>query len=419
MELTSIQELARHPAVVQLLGLTGLLVVCAVAFGVTRRYLVAGIERLTLRSRTSWDDVLHDQEVFRRLSGLVPALIAWYGVKLLPEVGPAVELVVGRVAFATIVVVVAHSLMALLSAANELYSRVPENANRPIKGYVQVVKIVVSIVAAVLVLSTLLDRSPLIFLSGIGAMTAVILLIFRDTILSLVASVQITGNDMVRVGDWIEMPQFGADGDVIDVALHTVKVQNWDKTITTIPTHRLISDSFKNWRFMSLSGGRRIKRALYIDIRTVRFLRDEEIDRFGEMALLRDYVQEKRHQIREHNTASEPPPDRNAEARRLTNLGTFRAYIEHFLQADPRIHGGMTLIVRQLPPGPTGVPIELYCFTKTTAWSEYEGVQSDLFDHFLAIAPEFGLHVFQSPSGTDIARLGGGFGDVGSEVQKP
>jgi miniconductance mechanosensitive channel len=388
VEIASIQELARHPAVVQLLGLTGLLVVCALAFGLTRRYLVAGIERLTLRSSTSWDDVLHEQEVFRRLSGLVPAVIAWYGVRFLPEVGPSVELVVGRVAFASIVVVVARSLMALLSAANELYSRVPENANRPIKGYVQVVKIVVSIV---------------------------ILLIFRDTILSLVASVQITGNDMVRVGDWIEMPQFGADGDVIDVALHTVKVQNWDKTITTIPTHRLISDSFKNWRFMSLSGGRRIKRALYIDIRTVRFLRDEEIDRFGEMALLRDYVHEKRHQIREHNAASEPPPGRNAEARRLTNLGTFRAYIERYLRADPRIHGGMTLIVRQLPPGPTGVPIELYCFTKTTAWSEYEGVQSDLFDHFLAIAPEFGLHVFQSPSGTDIARLG----DVGSEVQKP
>ena len=403
----------RHPAVVQLLGLTGLLLVCAVAFVVTRRYLVAGFERLTLRSSTSWDDVLHEQEVFRRLSGLVPAVIAWYGVKLLPQVGPTVELVVGRVAFASIVLVVARSLMALLSSANEIYARVPENANRPIKGYVQVVKIVVSIVAAVLVLATLLDRSPLIFLSGLGAMTAVILLIFRDTILSLVASVQITGNDMVRVGDWIEMPQFGADGDVIDVALHTVKVQNWDKTITTIPTHRLISDSFKNWRFMSLSGGRRIKRALFVDIRTVRFLRDEEIERFGEMALLRDYVREKLQQIREHNAASEPPPDRNAEARRLTNLGTFRAYIERYLRADPRIHDGMTLIVRQLPPGPTGVPIELYCFTRTTVWNEYEGVQSDLFDHFLAIAPEFGLQVFQSPSGTDVARLREG--GMGSE----
>ena len=405
MELASVQELARHPAVVQLLGLTGLLAVCAVAFGLTRRYVVAGIERLTLRSSTRWDDVLHEREVFRRLSGLVPAVIAWYGVKALPDVGPAVELVVGRVAFASIVLVLARSLMALLSAANDLYSRIPENENRPIKGYVQVVKIVVSIVAAVLVLATLLDRSPLIFLSGIGAMTAVVLLIFRDTILSLVASVQITGNDMVRVGDWIEMPQFGADGDVIDVALHTVKVQNWDKTITTIPTHRLISDSFKNWRFMSLSGGRRIKRALFVDIRTVRFLRNEEIDRFGEMALLRDYIREKRHEIREHNTVSEPAPDRNAEARRLTNLGTFRAYIQRYLETDPRIHGGMTLIVRQLPPGPTGVPIELYCFTRTTAWSEYEGVQSDLFDHFLAIAPEFGLSVYQSPSGEDVAQL--------------
>jgi len=265
----------------------------------------------------------------------------------------------------------------------------------------------VSIIATVLILATLLDRSPLIFLSGIGAMTAVILLIFRDTILSLVASVQITGNDMVRVGDWIEMPQFGADGDVIDVALHTVKVQNWDKTITTIPTHRLITDSFKNWRFMSASGGRRIKRAIRIDMNSVRFLAPEEIERFAGFALLHDYVTGKRDEITRWNQQEGRNPELNADIRRLTNLGTFRAYVERYLKAHPNIHQGMTLLVRQLSPDEHGIPIEIYCFTNTTEWNAYESIQADLFDHFLAVAADFGLRTFQAPSGRDLAELAG------------
>ena len=251
-----------------------------------------------------------------------------------------------------------------------------------------------------------MDRSPLLFLSGIGAMTAVLLLVFRDTILSLVASVQLTGNDMIHVGDWIEMPKYGADGDVIDIALHTVKVQNWDKTITTIPTHALISDAFKNWRGMSRSGGRRIKRSLHIDVASVRFLEDTEIERLSQWALLRDYLSGKRDELAQWNATEGRNAAVNADIRRLTNLGTLRAYIEQYLRAHPKIHQGMTLLVRQLQPTDRGLPIELYCFTNTTEWNAYESIQADVFDHLFAILPELGLRAYQSPSGADIAEIG-------------
>ncbi len=395
-------QLFEDPTVIRIVGLAGLLGVCAIANWVMHRFVVRGVEKLALRSASKWDDALHEAQVFDRLAPLIPALILGAGIRVLPEVTDTIQTLGSRIAAATVILVAARAVAALLTAANRIYSEVPENRERPIKGYLQVVKIVVAVVATILILATLLDRSPLIFLSGIGAMTAVLLLIFRDTILSLVASVQITGNDMVRVGDWIEMPQLGADGDVIDVALHTVKVQNWDKTITSIPTHRLISDSFKNWRFMSLSGGRRIKRALAIDMTTVRFLDPRETDRLARVSLLADYVEGKRKELAEHNQGRD---DEGPDLRRLTNLGTFRAYIERYLRAHPRIHPGMTLIVRQLAPTPTGIPIEIYCFTSTTEWAAYEGIQSDLFDHFLSIAPEFGLRAFQSPSGADVAAL--------------
>ncbi len=402
-------ELLQHPVFVQALGLGALLLLCLFAHWLTRRFIVRGIERLVLNSRTRWDDALHDAELFERLALLVPAFIAYSGVHAVPRLDEAADTVVTRVASAVMLLVGARVVNAFLTASNTIYSLNPQNASHPIKGYVQVAKIVVSVIAAILILATLLDRSPLIFLSGLGAMTAVLLLVFRDTILSLVASVQITGNDMVRVGDWIEMPQFGADGDVIDVALHTVKVQNWDKTVTTIPTHRLITDSFKNWRFMSLSGGRRIKRALSIDMSTVRFLEEEEIEHVGNFALMRDYIAEKRKELEANHAREGLNPEFSADVRRLTNLGTFRAYIERYLDAHPRIHSnGMTLLVRQLPPSQTGIPIELYCFTTTTDWNAYESIQADIFDHLLAVAPEFGLAAFQSPSGSDLAELVGG-----------
>ena len=400
-----LSEIAGDPLVQLGQGLLALTAICWLAHWVTRRFLVVGIERLVKRSETGWDDALHDEDVFGRLSGLIPALLVWFGAALIPDANQTVQTVVSRVAFAAMVLVGSRSLMALLTATNVIYENDQRHQNLSIKGYVQVVKIVVAVLAVIGILSILVDRSPVIFLSGLGAMTAVILLIFRDTILSLVASLQISGNDLVRVGDWIEMPQFGADGDVIDVALHTVKVQNWDKTITTIPTHRLISDPFKNWRFMSLSGGRRIKNSLHVDLGSVRFLESKEIEELSRFVLLRDYIERKRAELREHNQRPGLDPSVDADIRRLTNLGTFRAYMELYLRANKEIHPDMTLMVRQLASGPTGIPLEVYCFTRTTDWAAYEGILADLFEHFLAIAPRFGLRAFQQPAGADLASL--------------
>ena len=258
-----------------------------------------------------------------------------------------------------------------------------------------------------LFIAAVLDRSPVLLLSGFGAMTAVLLLVFKDTLLSLVASVQLTAQDMVRVGDWIEVPQFGADGDVVDVELHTIKVQNWDKTITTIPTHRLISDSFKNWRGMSTSGGRRIKRALYLDASSIHFLSTEELNRCKRFLLLNDYLAGKEGELSKYNKdfagASAEQQDVAVNMRRLTNIGTFRAYAWRYLKQHPRIRDDMTLLVRQLQPGPQGIPIELYCFTNTTEWNAYEDIQADIFDHLMAIIPEFGLRLFQQPAGTEFS----------------
>jgi miniconductance mechanosensitive channel len=279
---------------------------------------------------------------------------------------------------------------------------------RPIEAYTQIAKIAVYVAGTVVFIAALTGQSVVILLSGIGAVTAVLLLIFRDTILSFVASLQITSYDMVRVGDWIEMTQFGADGDVLELSLHTVKVQNWDKTITAIPTHKLIEQPFRNWRGMQESGGRRIKRSFRIDLSSIRFLTDEELERLGNFVVLRDYVRAKRADLTQYNAQFESDPRLVPNARRLTNVGTFRAYLVGYLRQHPRIHQDMTLLVRQLEPTSEGLPIELYMFTNTTAWGEYEDIQSDVFDHVLSIVHEFGLRVFQEPSGLDFGRLAGG-----------
>jgi miniconductance mechanosensitive channel len=295
------------------------------------------------------------------------------------------------------------AIVKALTYANEVYERRPIAKNRPIKGYLQVVKLVVLCGAAIIVISLLIGESPFILLSGLGAMAAVLLLVFKDTILSLVASVQLSTNDMLRVGDWIQMPSMNADGDVIDIALHTVKVQNFDKTITAIPTHRLISESFINWRGMKDSGGRRIKRAIPIDQNSIRFLTDEEIEHLSRFRLIKSYLDAKKEELREWNARTLESGEDLVNARRITNIGTLRAYAIAYLKQHPRVNEtGFMLMARQLDPGPQGVPIELYCFAKTTEWPVYEAIQSDIFDHILAIIPEFGLRVFQEPSGLDM-----------------
>ena len=398
-EFTFIADLpTRYPLAYQIVAPVLLLALAWLVHLLVRRLIVASIDRFIRASSATWDDALHQAKVFHRLALLVPIFVVWYGASLMPELDDDVLALLQRVAMASIALVAARVVGGLLTAVNVIYSADPEVGRRSIKGYLQVVEIAVYIVAAILILASLMDRSPLVFLGGLGAMTAVLLIVFKDTLLGLVASVQIASNDMVRVGDWIEMPQSGADGDVIDIALHTLKVQNWDKTITTVPTHRLIQESFKNWRGMSQAGARRIKRALYFDLNTVRFLTDDEVDRFSDYSLLREYIAAKRGELAEWNAQPGRDAAISADIRKLTNIGTLRAYIECYLKNHPDIHQGMTLLVRQLQSTPDGLPIEIYCFTNTTDWGLYEGIQSDLFDHILAVTPEFGLRIFQNES---------------------
>ncbi|NMA65612.1 MAG: mechanosensitive ion channel, partial [Clostridiaceae bacterium] len=268
----------------------------------------------------------------------------------------------------------------------------------------QVVKIFISIMAAVIIISILTERSPWLLLSGIGAATAVLMLIFQNSILGLVASIQLTTNNMVQIGDWIEMPTHGADGDVIDISLHTVKVQNWDKTIITIPTHKLISESFKNWRGMREAGGRRIKRSIYIDMTSVKFCDEEMLERFKKIQYIKEYIQKKESEIENYNKSQNVDLSSIVNGRRLTNLGTFRAYIANYLKNHPGLNKNMTQMVRQLQPTEYGLPLEIYAFTDETAWVKYEAIQSDIFDHILAIVPEFDLKIYQRPAGHDFSR---------------
>jgi miniconductance mechanosensitive channel len=384
-----------------------LLLVAIFADLVAKRLLLVAIRAAATRTRSDWDDALVEHKVFSRLAQIIPAIIIYSGVRLLPGLSEANEAVVRNVAGAYMIVVIILTLTAALSAANHVYESRPIARHRPIKGFVQLAQVALYILGAILVIAALIDRSPVILLSGLGAMTAVLLIVFKDTLLSLVASLQLTGQDMIRVGDWLEVPQFGADGDVIDVALYTVTVQNWDKTITKIPTHRLISDSFKNWRGMSESGGRRIKRSINVDFNSIRFLTDEEVQRFKDFALLKGYIEAKEAELNAYNEALDAPGGSGVNLRRLTNVGTFRAYIYNYLKHHPKIHDRMTLIVRQLQPGTEGLPIEIYCFSNDIDWVAYEGIQADIFDHIGAIAPEFGLRLYQRLAGADLAGLRG------------
>jgi miniconductance mechanosensitive channel len=394
-----------HPLLPPVVGVLALLAGGVIIDLIAKRLLVGAVRAFAKRSSFTWDDALVTHNIFGRLAQVVPALIVFVGVTFVPGLPEGVMQLMRNVAMGYMVLMLTLALTAMLSAANTIYAASSIAKDRPLKGFVQLVQIIVWIVGGIMIIAAVLDRSPLLLLSGFGAMTAILLLVFKDTILSLVASVQLTAQDMVRVGDWIEMPQFGADGDVVDVQLHTVKVQNWDKTITTIPTHRLITDSFKNWRGMSQSGARRIKRAIFIDVSSIRFQTQDEVDHFTRFALLKDYIGNKEQELTDYNEGLANEVDSEVNRRRLTNAGTFRAYAYNYLKNHPKIHKGMTLIVRQLDPGPEGLPLEIYCFTNTTEWAAYEDIQSDIFDHLLAIVPEFGLRLYQKPAGSDLANL--------------
>ncbi|MCX7585765.1 mechanosensitive ion channel family protein [Phenylobacterium sp. 58.2.17] len=394
---------ALPPWLQSLLGLAALALGAASVSFVVRQI----IQRLFWRAGIGLGPQVADEltPVARHLANVVPAILVARGVSAIPHLAEPVVTVTRNVAGAYMVLTLALAAGAALNVVNTLYRQRPGADARPIKGYLQVFKIIVYAGATILIAAALMEQSPLLLLSGLGAMAAVLMLVFKDTILSLVASVQLTSNDMLRVGDWIEMPQLHADGDVIDIALHTVKVQNWDKTITTIPTHRLITESYKNWRGMFETGGRRIKRTLLVDQGSVRFLSPDERIGLQRFALIEDYLVQKQSELERSNAAVHEAGGDLVNTRRVTNIGTFRAYVLAYLHAHPSISQDMTLLVRQLQPTPQGLPLEIYAFTNTTAWAAYEAIQADIFDHLIAILPEFGLQLFQSPSGKDVERL--------------
>src|SRR5690606_21376782 len=358
--------------------------------------------------------------VIPRLANVVPALVIAAGVVVIPGLPPQVVGVVRALCQAFIVLTIALSVSRALDMANKVYERRPDAQNKPIKGYIQVAKIIMFALVAISIVATLVGAEFLHILTGLGAMTAVLMLIFQDTILSLVASVQISNDGRVRIGDWIEMPSQNADGDVIDIALHTVTGKNWDKTITTVPTKTLISDSFKNWRGMTETGGRRIKRSLHIDQRSVRFLEPDEVARFHRFALLDGYLGRKEQELRDWNAKLSELGAEPVNHRRVTNLGTFRAYVKHYIDNHPGIHKGLTTLVRQHQPTETGLPLEIWCFTNDVSWGPYEDTQSDIFDHLLAILPEFGLRVFQrssdAPVDVNLHRADAGQADAGQAL---
>lgn len=402
------QTVTGHPLFASILGVVVLAAAAWLADRLAKRILLQVLGRLVARSRSKWDDSLLEHNVFGRLAHLVPALIVFYGLAFVPGLPAKLVSSTQQIAGAVALVLGALVITALIDAVSDIAQGSKLAQGRPVGAFFQVVNIVVYVVTTILVLAALMGESPLVLLSGIGAATAVLLLVFRDTLLSFISSLQITWYDMVRVGDWIEVPEYGADGDVMKVDLLTISVRNWDNTVTTVPTYRLTQGSFKNWRFMTHSGGRRIKRSLLIDMESIHFLADEEVERFQNYDLLADYVATKRRELAEYNRSHVRTPEVISNVRRLTNVGTFRAYIIAYLRQRPDIHhSGFTLMVRQLSPTTHGLPLEIYVFTNTTDWVAYEDIQSNIFDHLLAIAPEFDLRVFQTPSGQDIRSLSG------------
>jgi miniconductance mechanosensitive channel len=393
-----------------LLGVTAtvlfILLLAYASYWTTQRYIVHVVEIIFHRSKNTWDDALVKDGFVRRLSLLMPIIVVYMSADLmLPGQAMTSELF-KRLALVFFVFAGIWMLDAILLAIGEIYNNSEVSSRRPIRGYLDGIKITAYVMAGIFIVSILTGKSPWGVLSILGGFTVVLMLVFKDTILGFVASIQLSGHDMVRVGDWIEMPKYGADGDVIAVTIHTVKVRNWDKTITTIPTYSLVSDAFKNWRGMSESGGRRIKRALHIDMSSIKFCTDEMLERFRKFDLIKNYITEKQEDIAQYNKEHSANQEQLINGRRQTNIGVFRAYIIAYLKNHPKIHKNMTFLVRHLEPSHYGLPIQIYVFSNDQVWANYEAIQADIFDHLLAAVSEFELRLFQNPSGYDFSRLG-------------
>jgi len=372
---------------------------------VARRILLRIVERVASRTATDYDDIFVQEKVFHHLAHLAPAMVLRWGAPVALAGYQTVVEALETGAYLYTALIAVSVAFAVLNALLRIYESTRFARRLPIKPIVQVLKFVAAFAAALTLISTLLGRSPLVLLSGLGAFTAVLLLVFRDPILGLVGGIQLVSNDMVRVGDWIEVPKYGADGDVIDVSLTTVSIQNWDKTISTLPTYSLLTDTFRNWRGMDESGGRRIKRSVNIDLSSVRFCDEELLARLKRIQAISEFIESRQTEIETHNREHGIDSSSPVNGRRLTNVGIFRAYLQAYLRQNRHIHGEMTFLVRQLQPTAQGLPIEIYVFSKDQRWVEYERIQADIFDHLLAALAVFDLRVYQEPTGWDLREL--------------
>lgn len=384
-----------------------LVIILAIAFlgdAICKHVILTTVTRLVKKTKATWDDVVFDRKVMIYLSHLVAPIILYI---LLPLAISNVGLLtfILRICMIYIIAVFLKFISALLTALYHVYSEREQFRDRPLKGLLQTVQVILFFIGGIIIVSILIDKSPMVLLTGLGASAAVLMLVFKDSIMGFVSGIQLSANNMLKVGDWIEMPKYGADGTVIEVTLNTVKVRNWDNTITTIPPYALVSDSFQNWRGMQESGGRRIKRSIRIDMNSVKFCTPEMLAKYRKIRLLKDYIEETEKVVEEYNKEHGIDNSVLVNGRRQTNLGVFRAYLTNYLRSLPAVNQDLTCMVRQLQPTEQGIPLELYFFSSIKAWIPYEGVQADVFDHVLAIIPEFDLHVFQNPTGEDFRAL--------------
>ena len=371
---------------------------CFAANWIAKNVILVTVRKFVGKKPGIWSKNLLEKKVFLKLSHLAPVLIIyWLGPAFMHEY-PVIKEITYIITHIYIVIVVLITIFSFFNVIHGVYRTLDVSRSRPITGYIQGLKIILGIIAGILILAALLGRSPLYLLTGLGAATAILMLIFRDTILNFVGGVQVTANNLVQIGDWIEMPRYGADGDVIDISLHTVSIQNFDRTITTIPTYALVSDSFKNWRGMVETKARRIMRSVYIDVKSIKFCDEEMIEKFKKIHYIKNYLDKKKQEVDEYNTKNGVDPSILVNGRRLTNLGTFRAYIENYLSNHPRIQKDLIFMVRQLQSDEKGVALQIYAFANDTNWKNYEAIQADIFDHIFAVVPFFELKIFQYPS---------------------
>ncbi|MCA1792358.1 MAG: mechanosensitive ion channel family protein [Desulfotignum sp.] len=390
------------PMVSLLVALVLIVVIAIITHLILHKGLRVLLNHLAQKSQQVWKTALFEGHLFQRVAFTIQAFIIQIQAELWLNPGTFPLMIITNATRLWIILFSLLILYSVLDALLDLSRLYKSTRNMPLRGIFQSVKLIASIIAVVFGISTIIGKSPVILFSGLGAMTAVLILVFKDPIMGLVGGIQLSANRMLSVGDWLEMPKYGADGDVIDITLTSVKVQNWDKTITTIPTYALVADSFKNWRGMQQSGGRRIKRSIRIDVTSIHFLCEKELTHLRKTALLAEYIDARLDEITRHNAQHHQDLTCPTNGRRMTNLGTFRAYLTRYLNNHPCIRQDMTLMVRQLEPGSDGIPIQIYAFANTTAWVEYEGIQSDIFDHVMAVVPQFGLRLHQTPTGHDI-----------------